>query len=247
MKSALIGVALIASAAAIPSAWAESAHWGYEGEIAAEHWAELSPEFAACSAGKNQSPIDITGEVHATALPKLGFDYRTPVVSVVNNGHTIQANFAPGSTVTLAGHAYELKQMHFHVPSENEIHGKHFAMEGHLVHQDKEGHLAVVAVMFKEGRAQSALASLWKQMPEQADGEHPFEGRLTAAQLLPKKHDYYYFSGSLTTPPCSEGVSWIVLKEPVDGSKAQVEQFAHTMHHPNNRPVQARNARIVIN
>lgn len=225
---------------------AEGPHWGYEGEIAAEHWAELSPDFASCSAGKNQSPIDIRATVHAKGLPKLGFDYRTPVVSVINNGHTVQANFAPGSFLKLGEHAYELKQIHFHVPSENAIRGKHFAMEGHLVHQDKDGRLAVVAVMFEEGRAQQGLAPLWKQMPASADGEHPFEGSLLASAVLPRQRDYYYFSGSLTTPPCSEGVSWIVLKHPVEESKAQIEQFAQLMHHPNNRPVQPLNARIVI-
>lgn len=240
---------LLGSAAALTMSQvmaAEGAHWGYEGEAAPEHWGELAPEFASCSLGKNQSPVNIAGEVKA-AVPKLTFSYTSQATEVLNNGHTIQASFAPGSWVKLGGHAYELKQAHFHAPSENEIHGKAFPMEGHLVHQDKNGQLAVVAVMFVPGKAQTAITRIWDQMPETAGEKHEFSGKLSAAELLPKNHAYYYFSGSLTTPPCSEGVSWIVLKNPVQAGKAQFEHFSHTLHHPNNRPVQSLNARVVIN
>ncbi|WP_235943696.1 carbonic anhydrase [Uliginosibacterium aquaticum] len=225
---------------------AEAVHWAYDGEAAPAHWGELAPEFAACGAGKNQSPVNVSGELKA-ALPKLRFSYTTAVTEVLNNGHTIQANFAPGSTLRLGDHSFELKQVHFHAPSENTIHGKQFPLEGHLVHQDQDGRLAVVAVMFKPGKAQSGLARIWQQMPEAANTKQAFDGKLLAGELLPRKRDYYYFSGSLTTPPCSEGVSWIVLKQAVESSDEQVSHFSHVMHHPNNRPVQPLNSRIVIN
>ena len=232
--------------AAQPLVAAEGVHWGYDGEAAPEHWGELAPAFAACSAGQNQSPVDISGEVKS-AVPKLHFDYKSQATEVLNNGHTVQVNFAPGSTMRLGDHRFELKQMHFHVPSENHVHGKSFAMEGHLVHQDKDGKLAVVAVMYKPGKAQGTIGKVWRQMPENAGDKQAFEGRVRAGEFLPKNRGYYYFSGSLTTPPCSEGVSWVVLKTAVDAGPEQFERFAHVMHHPNNRPVQPLNARIVIN
>lgn len=224
---------------------AEGAHWGYQGEGAPEHWGELAPEFAACSLGKNQSPVDISGAVKAQ-VPKLAFNYRSMATDVVNNGHTVQTNFAPGSTLKLGEREYQLLQVHFHVPSENAIKGKLFAMEGHLVHKDKDGRLAVVAVMFKPGSQQSGVNKIWQQMPGEAGAPRPFEGKLQASELLPGNHAYYYFSGSLTTPPCSEGVAWIVLKTPMQVSKEQLEAFSHLMHHPNNRPLQPLNARVVI-
>jgi len=224
---------------------AEGAHWGYEGEAGPERWGSLAPEYGLCSSGKNQSPVNIKSVADAK-LPILRFDYKSSVTEVLNNGHTIQANFAPGSILHVGTRAFELKQMHFHVPSENQVQGKEFAMEGHLVHQSNEGQLAVVAVMFTPGKARSGIARIWKQMPEQAGSAVPFEGQLTANALLPRKRGYYYFSGSLTTPPCSEGVSWIVMKQPVQSSEAQFRQFSEVMHHPNNRPIQSLNARIVV-
>ena len=244
MKKRIFGLAVLALSMGLAQA-SEGTHWGYVGEGAPEHWGELAPEFAACAKGQNQSPVNIEGEIKA-AVPKLGFSYKTAATELINNGHSIQANFAPGSWMKLGGHEFELKQVHFHVPSENQIHGKAFAMEGHLVHQDKEGKLAVLAVMYKPGKAQGGINRIWKQMPEAAGDKHAFEGKLLASELLPKQRDYYYFSGSLTTPPCSEGVAWVVLKHPVEASSEQFEQFAHAMHHPNNRPVQALNARLVI-
>ena len=228
------------------NAFAEGKHWTYEGEEGPEHWGELAAGFGSCNAGKNQSPVNIE-RVVAGKLPKLSFSYSTSVTDVVNNGHTVQANFAPGSTVSLGDHVYELKQVHFHTPSENHIKGKEFPLEGHLVHADKDGNLAVVAVMFKQGHIEQGIAKIWKQMPHDAGEKMDFEGKISANELLPKNHAYYYFSGSLTTPPCSEGVAWVVLKNPVGVEKEQVEAFAHVMHHPNNRPVQPLNSRIVVN
>lgn len=226
-------------------ALAEAPHWGYDGDESPADWGRLAPEYALCAQGKNQSPVNIDGVADAK-LPTLKFEYTTSITDVINNGHTIQANFAPGSFLTVGTRKFQLVQIHFHAPSENLVTGKQYPLEGHLVHQDAGGALAVVAVLFESGADQFAISQLWHQMPEHAGDSLPFGGTLTAMAFLPAHHDYYYFSGSLTTPPCSEGVSWMVLKQPVKVGDAQVRQFSAVMHHPNNRPVQPLNARIVV-
>ncbi len=155
-------------------------------------------------------------------------------------------NYAPGSKISVYGHEFELKQYHFHAPSENHINGKSYPMEAHLVHSDKDGNLAVIAVMFVEGKANESLAQAWTHMAEKAGDKHSLSSSVAVEGILPSNRDYYRYSGSLTTPPCSEGVWWIVMKEPVTASKAQIEKFIHAITHPNNRPVQAVNARTVL-
>lgn len=221
------------------------AHWGYSGPEGPEHWGSLSPDYVACSTGRNQSPVDVSHTIEAD-LADIGFQYQAGGREVVNNGHTIQVNYAPGSSIALDGHVFELKQFHFHSPSENRIAGISYPLEAHFVHADQDGNLAVVAVMFSEGPANDALAAAWAQMPEQAGGTNTLEAAVAAADLLPANHGYYRFNGSLTTPPCSEGVWWLVMKQPVSASKAQIEQFSHVMHHANNRPVQPLNARPIL-
>ncbi len=221
------------------------AHWGYSGAEGPEHWSEIDPHFDVCQAGKNQSPVDLANFVHAQ-LPPIGFHYSAGGDDEVNNGHTIQINYQAGSSITLNGHDYTLKQYHFHTPSENHINGKEFPMEAHLVHADPDGNLAVVAVMFKEGETNPALATPWAAMPEQVEGETHLAAMASAEALLPKNRDYYRFNGSLTTPPCTEGVIWLVMKEPATASAEQIAKFARVMGHPNNRPIQTLNARVII-
>jgi carbonic anhydrase len=144
------------------------------------------------------------------------------------------------------GLRFELKQFHFHAPSENKINGKQFSLEGHLVHADRDGNLAVVAVMFQEGAANTLLAKLWEKMPNQAGEEIALPSGLNVTQLLPKEPDYYRFNGSLTTPPCSEGVRWFVIKKPLTVSRAQIQQFSKTIGFANDRPIQSTNARSVL-
>jgi carbonic anhydrase len=144
------------------------------------------------------------------------------------------------------GHEFELRQYHFHAPSENRINGKSYPMEAHLVHADKEGNLAVIAVMFVEGAENPSLARAWAHMPEKVGDKHSLPSSIAVDGMLPAKHGYYRYNGSLTTPPCSEGVRWIVMKAPVSASRPQIERFEHIMHHPNNRPVQPINARVVL-
>ncbi len=222
---------------------AESGHWGYAGEEGPAHWAELNPAFATCGSGKNQSPINLTRFVEAEMEP-LGFRYQAGGNEILNNGHTVQINYAPGSVLTLGGHDYELKQFHFHAPSENQIEGKSYPLEAHLVHADSEGNLAVVAVMFDEGAKNAALEQAWANMPQKAGDKLAVEAM--AEDLLPEVRDYYRYNGSLTTPPCTEGVTWLVMKNPVTASLEQIERFAEAVHHPNNRPVQHANARPIL-
>ena len=220
-------------------------HWGYSGEAGPENWGKLDAKYVMCALGRNQSPIDLKDFVEAD-LQSMKQDYKAGAAEVINNGHTVQVNYAPGSTLTVSGRTFELKQFHFHAPSENRIGGKQFPMEAHLVHADKDGNLAVVAVMFEEGAANPLLNNVWKAMPAKAGGKAALPAGLSATGLLPSSTDYYRFNGSLTTPPCSEGVWWLVVKKPATVSKAQVDQFSKTLGFANNRPVQPANARPVL-
>jgi|KBSMisStaDraftv2_1062788.scaffolds.fasta_scaffold65882_3 carbonic anhydrase len=243
LKTAVIAAMLLSSSAFVVAE--EKHHWGYSGEGAPKNWGKLDPAFVTCATGKAQSPINVTQSAKGDAKA-IAFDYKSGAAEILNNGHTVQVNYAPGSTITIDGRAYELKQFHFHAPSENTINGKHFPLEGHLVHQDKDGKLAVVAIMFRDGAANPLIASLWKQMPAKEGEKHALAAPLNAVELLPAERHYYRFEGSLTTPPCSEGVSWLVVTTPVSASKAQVATFAKAMGHANNRPVQPLNSRAVL-
>jgi carbonic anhydrase len=234
--------ALLAASAAFA---AGGAHWGYEGAEGPEYWGELAPAFHLCGEGRNQSPIDLHGFVEASLTP-LVFSYHEGVSDIVNNGHTIKLDSKAGSSVEVDGHRYELKQFHFHSPSENRINGKSFPLEAHLVHADEDGNLAVVAVVFEEGEANAALQKAWPHMPEKAGETMALPLHISAASLLPDDRDYYRFNGSLTTPPCSEGVLWLVMKQPMSASAEQIARFRHVMHHDNNRPLQPLNARAVL-
>lgn len=223
------------------------AEWGYEGPDGPAHWATLSPEFSAC-AGHNQSPIDLlTVKMIEADLETVHFNYQPVPLDVVNNGHTIQVNYAPGNHITVDGIQFELKQFHFHSPSENRIDNHSYRMEAHLVHADANGHLAVVAVMFDEGAENTFLARIWRHMPKKA-GSHVriAEEKIAVDDLLPPDRNYYRFNGSLTTPPCTEGVRWLVCKHALEASKQQVEAFRTVMEHDNNRPVHPVNARPVL-
>ena len=219
-------------------------HWGYKGENGPEHWGDIDPRFATCKNGVNQSPINLTGFTEAD-LPAITFNYNLISTEMLDNGHTEQVNIKEGSSITVDGIKFELKQFHFHSPSENNINGKSFPLEAHFVHASKDGKLAVVAVMFEEGKANDALTELWDQMPEKVGEHHAIDAKHLDA-LLPEDRDYYRFNGSLTTPPCTEGVRWLVMKKPVTLSKAQIEKFGKVLHMQNNRPLQPSNARMIL-
>jgi len=220
-------------------------HWTYAGATGPEHWGELDTAFSTCASGVNQSPIDIRSTLDAD-LPPLRIRYEGRGTEILNNGHTIQVNVAPGSILTLEGTPFELKQFHFHAPSENTVDGESFAMEAQLVHADAEGHLAVMGVLYRLGKENQAMAEMLAYMPHEAGMKQALLSSIDPAGFLPRVGDYYRFNGSLTTPPCTEGVRWVVIKEPLAVSKGQVQAFQAAMHGANNRPVQEVNARPVL-
>ena len=247
MKKRGIGISLIIVVAFMISiALAEQgAHWGYAGPEGPEHWGQLDPKYSICSEGKNQSPVNLTGMVESE-LPPLTVNYKSGGSEILNNGHTVQVNYKPGSNIIVNGKEFELKQFHFHAPSENTIEGHSYPMEAHFVHAAKDGDLAVIAVMFKAGQKSAELEKAWAHMPGNAGGKGALPQSVNARILLPHNHDYYRFNGSLTTPPCTEGVWWLVMKYHQSASREQIDKFAHTMQHPNNRPLQPVNARTIL-
>jgi len=219
-------------------------HWGYEGPHAPEHWGSLDPGFAACSHGREQSPIDLTGAEPVT-LSEIGFEYAPSPISIQNNGHSIQVNYEPGSGIVLDGTRYGLVQFHFHHRSEHTVDGADCPLELHLVHADADGALAVVGVFVEEGAANGALAPVWRHLPAKAGPAALVQGTVDAAALLPERRTTWRYRGSLTTPPCSEGVSWLMMTEPVTASREQIEAFA-ALFPVNNRPVQRLNGRRLV-
>ncbi|HET8948282.1 MAG TPA: carbonic anhydrase family protein [Candidatus Polarisedimenticolia bacterium] len=211
-------------------------HWTYEGETGPAHWADLAPEFSLCAAGHAQSPIDLS-RTRPQASPELEFHYRPSHLNELNNGHTIQVNYDAGSWISVGGVRYDLAQVHFHIPSEHTVGGKPFAAEAHLVHRSADGHLAVIGLLIDRGAASRYLAPLWEHLPATEGPVHQESGALNAARLLPKKHAAWRYEGSLTTPPCTEGVHWFVLESPITLSDEQLERLRGILH-VNNRPVQ---------
>lgn len=220
-------------------------HWGYEGQYGPLYWGTLEPAFHMCKEGKNQSPIDIT-DTRGVEKKHIGFHYYIGGDDVIYNGHAVQVNYRPGSTVTIDGHTFELKQFHFHTPSENTVDGKHFPMEAHFVHADKEGNLAVLALMFTEGAENAELNKILEVLSPKEGEDRKLIHPANASALMPMDVDYYRYNGSLTTPPCSEGVVWIVFKKSVTASPAQIKRFHDEIGHKNNRPVQPINARVIL-
>lgn len=231
-------------AAAVAPATGAS-RWGYSGPTGPQNWGALSPRYRLCVEGKNQSPVDLTGLIEAD-LPLLAFDYQAGGGEVVNNGHTVQVNYTAGSTISFPGQRFELRQFHFHAPSENLIEGRSYPMEAHLVHSDGDGALAVVAVMLVEGERNATIEQVWDHLPERAGEKESLLKPIAAQGLLPDDRDYYRFNGSLTTPPCTEGVWWFVMRQPVSVSGDQIERFRTVIGHANNRPVQPLGARAVL-
>jgi len=229
----------------VRAAEAPTHHWSYSGETGPEHWASEDPAYATCGIGKSQSPVDITS-VQTRQLPAIEFDYRTTALHVTDTGHSMQVNYEPGSAITIDGERYELQQFHFHVPSEERVHGRTYSMSAHLVHRNAQGQLAVVAVLLKQGKSNAFLKLIFDNLPMAGTPESSVPGgTLNLADFLPAKHGYYSYDGSLTTPPCSEHVRWLVLKAPVEISAAQIQQSAK--HYPRNaRPVQPLNGRVVV-
>jgi carbonic anhydrase len=220
-------------------------HWAYEGREGAENWGKLNSSYAACSIGHTQSPIDIKDAKKAD-LPVLKFDYHAVPLSIIDNGHTIQVYYPAGSTLTVGEKTYTLKQFHFHHPSEEHVNGKGFHLVAHLVHADADGRLAVVAVLFELGSANSLIDTLWKNIPSEKEKSQDIPSvSIQVYNLLPNDLGYFTYAGSLTTPPCSEGVSWYVLRSPATVSPQQVAAFAK-MYTMNARPIQPTKGREIL-
>ena len=218
--------------------------WDYSGAKGPAHWGQLESGFAGCKLGRQQSPIDIRATTRGAAAP-IAFEYQSAPLAIIDNGHTVQVNYAPGSAIVVGDTRYELLQFHFHTPSEERIQGKSYPLVAHLVHKSAEGKLAVVALLFTLGADNPMLATVFGALPDKKGEEVRKEGSSVAlAKALPADHGYYSFAGSLTTPPCSEEVRWFVLKKPVEMSRAQLAAF-HKVYRHNARPVQALNGRVV--
>jgi carbonic anhydrase len=244
-RTVIVLTLLLLCLVSLSAAASEPVHWGYDGEAGPEHWGTLSPDFAACSAGREQSPVDIPAAAPVNP-PELGFDYQPSELNIVNNGHTIQVNNDPGSSLEFGGAVYELVQFHLHALSEHTLNGAYTDMELHLVHQDAGGRLAVVGVMIKEGAHNPAYEPVLAHMPPEEGDPLTISGTtVNASELLPAEQSYYRYSGSLTTPPCTEGVAWFVMATPVELSTAQIAAFQALYDH-NYRPIQPLNERTFL-
>jgi carbonic anhydrase len=220
-------------------------HWKYSGGNGPDHWGALDKSFAACQLGQHQSPIDIRAAKSSDLAP-IQFAYRATPLHIINNGHTIQVNYTPGSFITVGATRYELKQFHFHHPSEEKIDGKGFAMVAHLVHAAQNSATAVVAVLLDAGTANPTIASVWQHLPAKEGPEQKLDNvQVDVSGLLPQNHGYYTFTGSLTTPPCSENVTWFVLKTPEPISQGQADAFGKIFP-LNARPTQPLNGRELL-
>ncbi|MBL8472535.1 MAG: carbonic anhydrase family protein [Rhodocyclaceae bacterium] len=225
------------------SAWADAPHWTYSKHGGPNHWGKLDGA-ESCKLGKEQSPIDIRKPT-AAKLEPIPFAYTPAKAEVINNGHTIQVNLDGAGGISVEGAEYKLLQFHFHTPSEERVGGKASAMVAHLVHKNADGKLAVVALLFKHGASSAALAPVFAAMPKQAGEKAALAANFDVTALLPQQRNYYTFNGSLTTPPCSEGVKWFVMREQQSLSKAQITAF-RKIYAMNARPVQPLHGREVL-
>jgi carbonic anhydrase len=241
LLSAMLSFSIGANAASAPTA----PHWSYEGSAGPEHWGELSADFKTCHNGKFQSPIDIRNTIEGR-LPPLRLEFHTAAEKLVNNGHTVQVDVDDEDNFMLDGEIFRLKQYHFHTPSENQINGHAYPLEAHFVHANADGEIAVIAVMFEVGKENSALNPLIAAMPKQENQAVEVKQRMDLTPLFPTDRHYYRFSGSLTTPPCTEGLRWLVMKQPVTLSQSQLQAFQQALKNANNRPLQPLHGRLIV-
>jgi carbonic anhydrase len=221
----------------------DAPHWDYEGHGGADKWGELAESYRACALGTEQSPIDLTDSIKATFDP-LKIDWKPQAFKIVNNGHTIQANVAPGSTLAIGKVTYGLVQFHFHAPSEHALNGRRFAMEVHFVNAAPGGRLAVVGVLMQPGRRNAAFAAIMQAAPR-SEGEKTLDQLVDPRQLLPASKVLFRYEGSLTTPPCSEVVDWNVFEQPIEVADADIKSF-QSIFPMNARPLQPRNRRFLL-
>ncbi|HMV21720.1 MAG TPA: carbonic anhydrase family protein [Rhodocyclaceae bacterium] len=217
-------------------------HWSYEGDGGPEHWAALDPKNVLCGTGQRQSPIDIREGIRVDLEP-IKFDYKPSAFRIVDNGHTVQvAQY--GGAISVSGKTYELVQFHFHKPAEEKVNGRSFDMVAHLVHRADDGKLAVVAILMEKGSEHPFVQTLWNNLPLERNLEMSVAQSIDLNGLLPENRNYFTYMGSLTTPPCSEGVLWLVLKQPIQVSADQVAIFSR-LYRNNARPIQSASGRLI--
>ena len=217
--------------------------WSYEGEGSPANWGKLKGEFATCATGRRQSPIDIREGIRVDLEP-IQFDYKRTQFRVVDNGHTIQVNVGEGSTISILNRIYQLRQFHFHRPAEERINGKAFDMVIHLEHRDDQGKIAMVAVLLEKGAENPLIQTLWNNMPLEVNQDVIPSIAIDLNGLLPENRGYYTYMGSMTTPPCTEDVLWMVFKQPLPVSAEQVGIFSR-LYKNNARPIQPANSRLI--
>lgn len=229
--------------AALAAAPKISNHWDYEGEYGPENWGKINPAWSQCGSGKRQSPIDIRDGMKVD-LDEIDFNYRPSLFTEIDNGKTVQVNVAGGNFITIGKQSYELVQFHFHRPSEEKINGKGTEMVIHLEHRGPGGKLAIVAVLLERGRANEAIQTVWNNIPLEKQQQVAPGIEIDPYELLPERREYYTYMGSQTTPPCQENVLWLVMKQPMTASPAQMALFSR-LYPLNARPVQAGEGRMV--
>jgi carbonic anhydrase len=244
MRLAALFILLIA--VSTPGQQPAGAYWDYYGKTGPLGWGHLDPAYRACSQGKEQSPIDIHGAKLNKALQPIEFHYISASTELENTGHTIRANVKPGSYILANGVRYDLEQFHFHHPGEEAVNGRITDMDAHLVHKSADGKVAVVAVRFSEerGDANATLAALWPHMPTTTGAKETITDMINPGGLLPADRGYWTYMGSLTAPPCTEGVRWFVFEQPVSISRSQWQTFAR-LYKINSRPLQDTHGRRI--
>jgi carbonic anhydrase len=223
----------------------EKTQWSYAGDGAPEHWGKLNPEFALCDAGKSQSPINIEEPIKAN-LKKIRSIQKFPAKSIENTGIDIKLHFKEGNMMVLDNAPFQMKHIQFHLPSEHTLQGKSFPVEAQFYHADSKGGVTIVAVMFKEGKSNASIDKLFGELTPNKAMPVELKSRLIASELMPTNQEYFRYSGSLTTPPCSEGVRWVIMKNPLSISKEQIEKINKALKNANNRPPQALNGRTIL-
>jgi carbonic anhydrase len=243
-KAALRSLLIVLSIFAGSAVAEEDVHWTYSGEHGPEHWGELSKAFAACSEGRSQSPIDIVDPTDVDLDP-IGLSYPGSTTAVVNNGHTLQVDVGPGNSLAVDGKVFELLQFHLHSPSEHRIQGELFALEVHFVHRNDRGELAVVAVLFRNGPRSHGIATIEASAPAKPGMSEPLDTPIAELGIMPEKTAHYRYSGSLTTPPCTEGVLWLVIEAIGSVSSEQVGKFVKLIGEDARGPQPLNGRRVV--
>ncbi len=247
LKNTIISIFIVFVVALMLSGKSEDkgAPWGYNEDLGPKEWSNLDDKYRMCKDGLNQSPINITNTIDAVLNP-LSFEGTAKATSFENNGKNIKVNFSSTNSLTIDNQKYNLKQIDFHTPSENQIKGVFYPMEAQLIHSNNAGELTIVSVMFEIGEDNIFLNKLLRNLPENEGDKNTLKSVVLGYDILPKIKDYYRFNGSLTTPPCTEGIKWFVLKTPVSVSKTQLADFDAVVP-TNNRPIQKINSRLILN